>query len=268
MEINTSWTSEITHSTKRWTLIMGIVRLWLKLVSAWGQNSYIQMTKSVVDSLDLSDCWVCTALPTGNLELPLLGIPVSYTNWSWPYDNLNNSTLPTGDTIAWNLDSCAPEQNQVLLPTGERLCWGAQSPIPLGDHKVPKYTCGSNSIYPLKFDLQVLERPVFIKRNNNTAPKVGNFNLNLTVALNGTICEKGRAINDTRDGCPRAVSLGLWLNYSYSCIPDGLWWLCGDGHARKSLPDYWDGVCTLGYVIPQNRVYNHSHPPPGITRTH
>ncbi|XP_074022481.1 endogenous retrovirus group V member 1 Env polyprotein-like [Numenius arquata] len=62
--------------------------------------------------------------------------------------------------------------------------------------------------------------------------------------------------------------MGLWLNYSYSCIPDGLWWLCGDGRARKSLPNYWDGVCTLGYVVSQNKVYNHSHPPPGIMRTH
>ncbi|XP_074021454.1 endogenous retroviral envelope protein HEMO-like [Numenius arquata] len=62
--------------------------------------------------------------------------------------------------------------------------------------------------------------------------------------------------------------MGLWLNYSYSCITGGLWWLCGDGRARKSLPNYWDGVCTLGYAIPQNKVYNHSHPPPGIIRTH
>ncbi|XP_074003874.1 endogenous retrovirus group V member 1 Env polyprotein-like [Numenius arquata] len=114
----------------------------------------------------------------------------------------------------------------------------------------------------------MLERPLFIKRNNNTAPKVGSFSFNLTMDLNGTICERGKTINDTREGCPPAVTLGLWLNYSYSCTPDGLWWLCGDGRARKSLPDFWDGVCTLGYVIPQNRVYNHSHPPPGIVRTH
>uniref|UniRef100_A0A8C3JCQ0 Uncharacterized protein n=1 Tax=Calidris pygmaea TaxID=425635 RepID=A0A8C3JCQ0_9CHAR len=269
MEVNTSQTFETTHSTKRWTLIIAIMGLWSGTVGAWDQNSYIQMTKSVVDSLNLSDCWVCTALPKGNLELPLLGIPVSYANWSWPYDNLNNSTPPTGDSIVWKVGGgCAPNQRQSRLPNGETLCWGHQSPIPPKGHEVPRYTCGNSSIYPLKFDLQILERPIFIKRHNNTAPKVGDFNLDLTADLNGTVCERGRTINDSHGGCPQAVIIGLWLNYSYSCIPDGLWWLCGDGHARKSLPDYWDGVCTLGYVIPQNRIYNHSHLPPGIMRTH
>ncbi|XP_074667523.1 LOW QUALITY PROTEIN: syncytin-2-like [Strix aluco] len=64
-----------------------------------------------------------------------------------------------------------------------------------------------------------------------------------------------------------AILKGLWFNYSYDCIPDGHWWLCGDGRARKSLPKYWDGDCTLGYVIPQDKIYNHSHPPPGFIRT-
>ncbi|XP_074992084.1 syncytin-A-like [Calonectris borealis] len=64
-----------------------------------------------------------------------------------------------------------------------------------------------------------------------------------------------------------------WESSSVSSVPScptpqGIWWLCGDGRARKSLPNYWSGICTLGYVIPQNRVYNHSHPPPGIIRTH
>uniref|UniRef100_A0A663N0B8 Envelope protein n=1 Tax=Athene cunicularia TaxID=194338 RepID=A0A663N0B8_ATHCN len=253
----------------RWTFsFLSITFLPLLVTQAWETNTLYKLHSHLASTLNLSDCWMCTALPRGNLELPLLGIPVSYTNWSWPYDNLNNSTLPTGESIVWNLESsCAPGQIRTQLPNGRHLCWGRQSPMPPKDHRVPKYTCRNSSIYPLTFDLQVLERPVFIKRNNDTAPKVGSFSFNLTKDLNGTVCERGKNINDTHKGCPLAVTLGLWLNYSYSCTPDGLWWLCGDGRARKSLPDFWDGVCTLGYVIPQNRIYNRSHPPSGIIRT-
>uniref|UniRef100_A0A8C3K6K4 Uncharacterized protein n=1 Tax=Calidris pygmaea TaxID=425635 RepID=A0A8C3K6K4_9CHAR len=192
----------------------------------WDQNSYINITKSVVHSFNLSDCWVCTALPRANMELPLLGIPISYKNWN------NLHWKPGGD--------CAPGQSLSYLPHGD----------------------------PLKFELQILEMPIFIRRHNNTAPKVGVFNLSVTADLNGTICETGKSINDNSNECPPTIMRGLWLNYSYNCIPNGLWWLCGDGRARKLLPDFWDGVCTMGYVIPQHRIYNHSHPPPGIRRTH
>uniref|UniRef100_A0A8C3JU16 ERVV2 protein n=1 Tax=Calidris pygmaea TaxID=425635 RepID=A0A8C3JU16_9CHAR len=233
------------------------------LTGTWG---LYPSGSTVVHSFNLSDCWVCTALPRANMELPLLGIPISYRNWSWPYSNLHVSTSPTGDNLHWKPGGdCAPGQSLPYLPHGETLCWSIGAPK---GHKIPKYTCGNRNSNPLKFELQILERPIFIKRHNNTAPKVGVFNLSITADLNGIICERGKSINDNSNECPPIVTRGLWLNYSYNCIPNGLWWLCGDGRARKSLPDFWDGVCTLGYVIPQHRIYNHSHPPPGIRRTH
>uniref|UniRef100_A0A8C0FHE8 Uncharacterized protein n=1 Tax=Bubo bubo TaxID=30461 RepID=A0A8C0FHE8_BUBBB len=189
---------------KGWTLIISMIELWVGTVGAWDQNSYLKMTQTIAESFNLSDCWVCTALPRGNLEIPLLGIPVSYNKWSWPHDSLNNFTLPTGDNIIWNVGtSCGPGQQESQLPSGETICWGSQSPLP------PKESVPNHS----------------------------------------------------------SILKGLWFNYSYDCIPDGHWWLCGDGRARKSLPKYWDGDCTLGYVIPQDKIYIHSHPPPGFIRT-
>lgn len=179
MEVVTR-TPEAAPPTKRWTLIIVMLGFWSGAAGVWNQNVYIQITKSVVDNLNLSDCWVCTALPKGNLELLLLGIPVSYANWSWPYDNLNNSTPPTGGSIVWSVTrrDCAPGQAKSKLPNGEILCWGSKSPLLPSTYPLPRYTCGDNNISPLKFDLQILEKPIFIKRHNNTAPKVGSFNLN------------------------------------------------------------------------------------------
>lgn len=52
--------------------------------------------------------------------------------------------------------------------------------------------------------------------------------------------------------CPRPVVVALSNPGStpLGCPPKGLWWLCGDGRARKSVPSDWSGSCTLGALIP------------------
>lgn len=236
----------------------------LGVAGAWEGNLHFNNTEGMGNALNLSSCWTCTALPRGNVESPLFGVPVSYANWSWPYDNLKNATLPSGESLLWRVgESCPPGQQLSKLPNGETLCWGFSSPLPARGTPLPSYTCGNNSIHALKFELQELGKTIFIQRKNDTAPRVGHFKLS---ALNGaTICSKDTQSNSS--GCPAPIMAGLQLNYSYSCVPDGLWWLCGDGHARKSLPDHWDGTCTLGYVIPQGRVINQTRPPAGLLRT-
>lgn len=238
---------------------------FLTLGYGWDDNLFIQLTHNLTNTLNLSNCWVCAPLPSGDMKFPFFGIPMSYVNWSWPYDNLNNSSLPTGENTIWKVGGpCADGQQKSELPTGETICWGFESPLPKKKVTDLKYSCGPNIIHPVKFDLQVLGKPIFIERVNKTAPKVGNFNFNLST-INGTKCSKQ---SSNSSGCPLAVRIGLQLDYTYDCVPDGLWWLCGDSQARKSLPHYWDGTCTLGYVIPQESIFNHSHPPPGTIGPH
>jgi len=256
--------SKIPSLTEGLLIISVLMGLCIVETHSWDQNVYLQLTTNISRLLNLSNCWVCAALPSEDVKFPLFGIPVSYANWSWPYDNLNNSTLPTGENLIWKLDGpCAEGQDISILPNGETMCWGLKSPLPKKKETDLSYSCGRSVVQPLKFDLQVLGKPIFIKRVNETAPKVGNFNFNLS-DINGTKCTKK---GDDSSECPVAVKAGLQLDYTYDCVPDGLWWLCGDGHARKSLPHYWDGSCTLGYLVPQDKVFNHSHPPPGILRS-
>lgn len=54
---------------------------YLRLTLAWHENTYLNITKGVVGSLNLVDCWIYTALPRdGGIELPHYGIPS--TNWT------------------------------------------------------------------------------------------------------------------------------------------------------------------------------------------
>ncbi|XP_072715660.1 endogenous retrovirus group V member 2 Env polyprotein-like [Ciconia boyciana] len=50
-------------------------------------------------------------------------------------------------------------------------------------------------------------------------------------------------------------------------LPDGYWCLCGDGISRKRLPAGWKGMCTIGHLVSQDRIYNQSQIPRGIWRT-
>ena len=50
-------------------------------------------------------------------------------------------------------------------------------------------------------------------------------------------------------------------------LPDGYWWLCGNGVSRKRLPAGWKGMCTIGHLVSQDRIYNQSQIPRGILRT-
>lgn len=45
----------------------------------------------------------------------------------------------------------------------------------------------------------------------------------------------------------------------------GFYWLCGDGHARKSLPSNWKGHCIGDYFSPRGGIF--TGPPPGIVQT-
>ena len=41
----------------------------VKETEQWVHNTYVKLTQAVSNSFNLPDCWVCTVLPRGNLEL-------------------------------------------------------------------------------------------------------------------------------------------------------------------------------------------------------
>ena len=110
--------------------------------------------------------------------------------------------------MIWKLDGFLQRVKVCLYSLTEKLYWGFKSPLPKKNETGLSYSCGLSVVHPLKFDLQVLGKPVFIKRVNETAPKVGNFNLS---TINGTECTKK---GDDSSGCPVAVKVGLQLDYT------------------------------------------------------
>jgi len=50
-------------------------------------------------------------------------------------------------------------------------------------------------------------------------------------------------------------------------LPDGDGWLYGDGISRKQLPAGGKGMCTIGHLVSQDRIYNQSQIPKGLLRT-
>uniref|UniRef100_A0A8V0X7N8 ERVV2 protein n=1 Tax=Gallus gallus TaxID=9031 RepID=A0A8V0X7N8_CHICK len=180
-------------------------------------------SKAMAQRLNLSDCWVCAALPRGGMmEFPLLGVPIPFRNWSWPWNMVQIQRMGRGESLYWSVqDSCDPGRHTSRLPSEEILCWSFQDPLPSRPPKVmkPDIACHLNTSSP-RFET-------------------------LSPWPNDTII--------------------LARNGSHSV---GLWWLCGDGRARKSVPSDWSGSCTLGALIPNVVWHNRSTPPPGILRTH
>lgn len=56
---------------------------YVELDLAWHENTYLDITKGAVASLNFTDCWICTALPRdGGMQLPQYGIlSTSWTLW-------------------------------------------------------------------------------------------------------------------------------------------------------------------------------------------
>ncbi|XP_054246936.1 endogenous retrovirus group V member 2 Env polyprotein-like [Indicator indicator] len=78
------------------------------------------------------------------------------------------------------------------------------------------------------------------------------------------IFELPSCINTTKIGKFRELKRRLKQYYDFKkqsylnqCkMAPGWWWLCGDGYARKSLPENWEGHCVGGQLIPQYTIHN------------
>lgn len=105
-----------------------------------------------------------------------------------------------------------------------------------GCYESPYSTAG-----PL-YEVQKLENSTIIRWNDTNAPQMGWLNLNYT-ALNWSVSGPPILTPSNTKGkysitpeC-RKVHLDMLIIQTYRCLPQGLWWLCGDGRARKRLPN-------------------------------
>uniref|UniRef100_A0A8C0C0H1 Envelope glycoprotein n=1 Tax=Buteo japonicus TaxID=224669 RepID=A0A8C0C0H1_9AVES len=222
------------------TLIVMFLSWTLSKGQAWDRNTYLNMTESISKVLNLSDCWVCNPLPRGNMELPFLGIPT--TNWTSLIKDRpdRNGSCPHGKGNTQrgpNFDLEVPNPKEILI-TGRCLnitdnIWGDMDNCSLAEN------LGT-------FDKGKLER----------------LGLNLSISFYYIRKPKGGPGKKGQEQDRRETHLGPRCN-----IGPGYWWLCGDGRARKSLPQNWKGHCVRGYLAPQTSIFEGASPPRGFLRT-
>ncbi|XP_021238396.1 uncharacterized protein LOC110391047 [Numida meleagris] len=249
----------------RFTLVLPSLLLLLLLLlvfaldpaSAWKGNSYINITQAIAHNFNLSDCWVCTMMPRGgSMETPLMGIPVPFSNWSWPFDNFHHSTRPQGFHIYWAVGACGPGQHRTRLPNGEELCWGTENPLPSSTSPPPsaEQLCNENS-FP-RFEIQWSWESVVL--NKNGSKNLGSYK---DLPKNITHCP------GSKGNCPIAIQIALNNSVRFGCPPKSLWWLCGDEYARKTLLESWGGACTVGALAPILSMHDRTNPLTGYLRT-
>ena len=218
-------------------------------VVAWHGNSYLKMTEKIGQAFNKS-CWICTALPRGEGRVPMYGVA----------------------TLNWTIAS-----------------WVEYGKCKFGlEDKQDKPQKGP------RFELLILDstRSIFVDRKFDKGVGVGWRNLT-GIGCSWEYGNSGIVTGIVRigkwaqgTGCdPRTDEASYWVSdknilgiarmatsFAYQekmpkpCkLPNGYWWLCGDGHARKALPINWTGTCTVGYLVPQTTV--HEDTPRGLLRT-
>ncbi|XP_067999133.1 uncharacterized protein [Melanerpes formicivorus] len=216
-----------------------VICLLVNTIEGWEGNMYLNVSQELALQTNLSNCWICTELPRGQMRTPLFG--VASMNWTWgPSD-----WVTTSDS---NFHNCQH---------------GKDSSESLGT----------------KFDLLIVDpsRTLFVESNESSENKVGWRNLTgLGCSWNysspGEVSGanpwvQGNGCTSSKESRLDVVGAGVALLSHTNCLlPYGYWWLCGDGHARKSLPPKWTGVCTAGYLTPQITVH-HEILPRGYWRT-
>jgi len=78
------------------------------LVNPWNENFYYNAIHMIANATGAKDCWICTALPKGDMRLPLYGVGPTHWNCdnnAWPrfwrrhdggYCDHDNSSYMTG----------------------------------------------------------------------------------------------------------------------------------------------------------------------------
>ncbi|XP_072715512.1 endogenous retroviral envelope protein HEMO-like [Ciconia boyciana] len=270
MDRQKRWRFEITLTT--------ITLLTLSLsVDAWNENLYYNAIQMIANAAGAKDCWICTALLRGNMRLPLYRIGSTHWNCdnnTWPefwkrqdggYCSYDNSSYEIGPRF----DLQILDNDTQILVSNNSCLWKARSnncPCrPPANNKYHNCSCrnGWNDYWI-----------------NKTVVEVGTWNL---TGLNVTyinFCNRTQleTYSPTKWDASRNTSVGWVSKRSFyganltatdgPCKrPDGYWWLCGDGISRKQLPAGWKGMCTIGHLVSQGRIYNQSQIPRGILRT-
>uniref|UniRef100_A0A8B9T1U2 ERVV2 protein n=1 Tax=Anas platyrhynchos TaxID=8839 RepID=A0A8B9T1U2_ANAPL len=176
---------------------------------------------------------VSDMLPRSNLEFPIWGIPSM--NWTLTFVHPRNGTCRFGKDDHEHLGErfeLLPRENVNIYTR----CLNDKTP------------CVGTG--PLSY--------LALEPNCSMAEYIGTFTKIRDYGVGVTICADKK---DTNSG-----SHGLNSLTQICKLQKGFYWLCGDGHARKSLPLNWKGYCIGGYLIPSMTV--HDVVPRGYLRNH
>ena len=105
------------------------------LVNAWRENLYYNAIQMIANATGAKDCWICTALPKGDMRLPLYGIGSTHWNCdnnTWPefwrrhdggYCDHDNSNYITGPRF----DLQILHNNTQILVSNDSCLWKTRS---------------------------------------------------------------------------------------------------------------------------------------------
>lgn len=181
------------------------------------------------NNLNLSDCWICTVLPRG-MEFPLFGVP--HPDWSREGGGGGKLDANQKQTSLYGQDLSKTIGRHFKL-------------VPWNQTEITTYSGCMNPI-----DKTTSLEKFANDRERSQSQSVGIFDITKLKELGFNY-----SIRNTEN-------FNFPSNIATNChLAPGWWWLCGDRRARKSLPDNWQGHCTGGYIVPQEKVFNYSYPP-------
>lgn len=162
------------------------------------------------------------------------------------YNGLKDCWL-CGEVQQWNLPL-------IGVPTSN---WSDLNPYSLHSASSQCTQAGS-SLGKLLFQLQPINESVTYIGLKDSGTNLSNFSGNTAGWVNVTQAMWKKYLFDRHT---RNESLRI----NTSCyLPDGSWWLCGNGIALKQLPGNWTGQCTMAYLIPQLGVINQTNEITGV----
>uniref|UniRef100_A0A8B9F5X1 Uncharacterized protein n=1 Tax=Amazona collaria TaxID=241587 RepID=A0A8B9F5X1_9PSIT len=204
---------------------IGLCCLLSVCYAVFNGNTYVTVLTKLVNYTQLRDFWICGQ--ADHFDKPLLGIPLS--NWTDldPYSLLNTSYQCKTETVIMEDTSFIWEMINDTIPYmnystgGENLGYINQS---FGNWSVIK-----------------------LKLNHSADPNLPGQYSNKVGLRQWADYLWGRATHN----------VNLCINATCN-LPTSYRWLCGNGQARKQLPENWTGQCTMGLLAPPLALFNHT----------
>lgn len=239
-----AWWNVLTL-TQVWTLNLedGIPEQGL-----WESNILIKDMQMVATKLNKTDCWICMHMPTRAQEgLVFHVVPMNITQWKNPpfergvlqAEYENNTILAIGGQIQEKAAFCWRHMNNTNNTRSNTI-------IEVGHYPHCERVFDTNKEWPYAFNTTLIS-PL-------DPTNITEYECNMQV--NGT--RHGATTGTTLKDCNIIrvmVRQTISPNSKSVNLKRGLWMLCGR-RAYRRIPAWWQGTCTLGYVVPSVTIHD------------